>query len=493
MLEFLMSAHFRSLFCGFLGLLLVNGKAVAQDSFYRPKLDEKTITSTLGADWYGLYLNDKKIGYFASKRERDGKERIRETVLMSMKIASFGKKAEMQMKQEMLFESKFPHRLLRAEQTQSNGMVALKTILEKTEKGYLATLFSGKNELKKNLDDLDYTLADATASELWLRGTPKEGETINYREFSMEELRVDTQTAKLLSRKKSLVNGVEVDFSEVESVSNRTKLKMKSLHDAEGRLLSGNIALFELRRETEEQAKNTEFSADLFVLGQVKVDRPLGRIDRIEELVLEVKGKGGEIIPDGPLQNIEKNADGMRVLKIGKKFGKEARPSEIEIKEALEETTALPFSHPRIQKLAKEAVGDAKSDRDKVKNLVKFTYKYIRPSLTTDPPEIHHLLDRKSGDCKCYARLFCVLARANGIPAREVSGFVYMGDAVKAFGGHAWNEVVLDGVWTPLDASLNRTEATAGHVFLGTEKDAAGILETLGRLSFRVIDIKSAK
>ena len=43
--------------------------------------------------------------------------------------------------------------------------------------------------------------------------------------------------------------------------------------------------------------------------------------------------------------------------------------------------------------------------------------------------------------------LFVALARAAGIPSREAGGYMYMGDKLKAFGGHAWCEVVLDGHW----------------------------------------------
>src|SRR5262249_6077105 len=158
---------------------------------------------------------------------------------------------------------------------------------------------------------------------------------------------------------------------------------------------------------------------------------PLGRTESLEELVVDVVGKGGEVIPDGPRQSVEVK-DGKRTLRLGKRYGKEAKASDKDIKEALEETTAMPITHPNIVAMAREAEGDAATPAQKVKRTCNFTYKYIRPSLTTAPPEIHHLLERKSGDCKCYARMFCVLARANGIPAREVSGFVYMGDGVKA-------------------------------------------------------------
>ena len=86
-------------------------------------------------------------------------------------------------------------------------------------------------------------------------------------------------------------------------------------------------------------------------------------------------------------------------------------------------------------------------------------------------PTIHDLIESKQGDCKSYALLFTTLARASGVPAREVSGLLYCGDDVKAFGGHAWNEVILNGVWVPVDASLNETEINATHISLRHRKD----------------------
>jgi hypothetical protein len=80
------------------------------------------------------------------------------------------------------------------------------------------------------------------------------------------------------------------------------------------------------------------------------------------------------------------------------------------------------------------------------------------------------------------------------VPSREVAGLLYIGDDAKAFGGHAWNEVVLDGVWVPVDASLNQTELDAGHISFGEDRAASGaMLQSLGKLSFKVITSQTSK
>jgi len=61
------------------------------------------------------------------------------------------------------------------------------------------------------------------------------------------------------------------------------------------------------------------------------------------------------------------------------------------------------------------------------------------------------------GDCTEYAFLAVALARANGIPARMVGGYVTEGSAApRAEEYHNWAELYLDGSWRLLDAQKER-------------------------------------
>lgn len=305
---------------------------------------------------------------------------------------------------------------------------------------------------------------------------------------------MDTQRSQIKAVKKSLVGGVNVRYYEVESESERDKIQILSRNDDQGRILSGQFAIFEIRLEPEEEAKNAEYSQDLFVQGMVKIDRPLGDAAEVAELIVEVNGlTADDIFADGPRQSVTPGADKDKaIIKLGKKHGKTVKATAEEIKENLEETLAYPITHPRVKALADKAVGDAKTPRDKVRRIVDFVHDYIRPHLSPTLPNIHDLCDTKKGDCKSYALLFNNLARAAGIPAREVSGLLYIGDDGKSFGGHAWNEVVLDGVWVPIDASMGQTEVDATHISFGTQHRATkGMLNSLGKLSFRLIEVQT--
>lgn len=481
-----------SISCTALLALVVLGTAGPSQEVFRAQLDAKEVDSFLRTEWYGLYLKGKKIGYFRSVRARAG-DQISDAFTMHMKLVSFGKKSELTLTQDLRFDGKAPFALVGGSFEQQTGALTQRVTLTKNDKGFQVALKVGTEDSTRQIPPVEYTLADALAADLWIRKGPQVGSSISYREFDMQELALQVHKSTVAAIKTSVVNGVQVRFFEVDTESRKEKLQILSRHDDTGRLLSGNIAVFEIRLEPEEQAKNIEFSQDLFVLGMAKLDKALGSARKVTELVLHVDGKEAEVFEDGPRQRVEPAAGGGKLIKLGKKYGKEVKATPQEIEECLQETNTYRINHPKIKELAAKAVGDAKTPEDKVKRLVEFVHRYITPTLSSSMPQIHDLLESKKGDCKSYALLFATLARASGIPAREVGGVTYIGDDAKALGGHAWNEVVLNGVWVPIDATFNQVEVDATHLSYGTEFRAAkNLLATLGKLSFRVVEMKTA-
>ena len=56
------------------------------------------------------------------------------------------------------------------------------------------------------------------------------------------------------------------------------------------------------------------------------------------------------------------------------------------------------------------------------------------------------------------------MARSLGIPCRTVGGLIYLGDEFRQFGLHAWNEVVINGVWVPVDPTWGQPLIDATHI-----------------------------
>src|SRR5438309_1228701 len=92
-----------------LGFLLIPAPFSRSEEPARPALDAKDIEPLLRTDWYGLYLKDKKIGYFRTTRDRAG-DFFRESETFSIKLASFGQRSEIIYNQLTIFENKPPYR-----------------------------------------------------------------------------------------------------------------------------------------------------------------------------------------------------------------------------------------------------------------------------------------------------------------------------------------------------------------------------------------------
>ncbi|WP_173918477.1 transglutaminase family protein [Halobacillus sp. Marseille-Q1614] len=84
----------------------------------------------------------------------------------------------------------------------------------------------------------------------------------------------------------------------------------------------------------------------------------------------------------------------------------------------------------------------------------------------------------KAGVCQDYAHVMLGVLRAKGIPARYVSGYLYVGEDSALVGDaatHAWVEVMVPGIgWLGLDPT-NNVEALENHIRIGTGRDYADV------------------
>src|SRR5262245_6302722 len=144
-------------------------------------------------DWYGLYLNGKKMGYCKTTRDKvDGN--VRESFLLVMKLVSFGQKTELSLTQSLTFESKAPYRLLQGSFVQTeDGKAKVRMQLERAGDGFNVTHEAGGVTRTKEHGPIDYTLLDATTTERWVRRNPKPGDQLASKDFNMQELKLEPQ------------------------------------------------------------------------------------------------------------------------------------------------------------------------------------------------------------------------------------------------------------------------------------------------------------
>lgn len=109
------------------------------------------------------------------------------------------------------------------------------------------------------------------------------------------------------------------------------------------------------------------------------------------------------------------------------------------------------LSNSNIQKVATRLHADTPLDTaERIYRWITSNMK--KTSYVRDDMGAPQALNSKSGDCTEFMYLFSALARANGIPTRNMAGFVAKENRVlRPTDYHNWNEAYIDGKWYLID------------------------------------------
>ncbi len=164
--------------------------------------------------------------------------------------------------------------------------------------------------------------------------------------------------------------------------------------------------------------------------------------------------------------------------------------------EFLERTKNMDYTNPRIEALAKE-LAEGEDDLfllvSKVGKWVKNNIKYSLNTITAEAVKpASWVLDQKIGVCDEITTLFIAILRAQGIPAKFVSGVSYTNnpDFPNKWGPHGWAEVYFPGMgWIPFDVTFGEFGwIDIGHIKL---KESVDTQEATTRLEWKGSNIKA--
>jgi transglutaminase-like putative cysteine protease len=127
---------------------------------------------------------------------------------------------------------------------------------------------------------------------------------------------------------------------------------------------------------------------------------------------------------------------------------------------ALRPEPFIESDHPEMIATAQSIWRGQRDPRVVASRLVRWVRDSVRREPTAGMPGALHVLRTRRGDATELAQLFVALARASGVPARIVTGFVY---ADGKFYSHVWPEVMLRG-WVAVDPTFGQLPADAGHL-----------------------------
>jgi hypothetical protein len=155
----------------------------------------------------------------------------------------------------------------------------------------------------------------------------------------------------------------------------------------------------------------------------------------------------------------------------------------------LQSSLAVPSQDAEIRALAAEIAGAHGGASAQVRAILA----WMQANIRKEPADAFSALDvlkAKRGECQGHAYLYAALARAVGIPTRVANGLVYSPE-LQGFAYHTWNESLVDGEWTGVDATLGQLGTDPTHlriVYGETPADLAPLAAWIGRTRIEVLE-----
>jgi len=439
--------------------------------------------------WYGIYLGNTKIGWALRQTgplTKAGHTLLRSRYVLTMRTKARGKLKETRIERRKIFAAAPPYGLIRARAITKRNQFRKEVVIERGEDGLTAVIREVEDTRRVKIPGTPPTFADEVRPTSWLRTARAPGAAIRYPQLDLSTLRIGRNTLRVTT-----VNADAKRRYETTLISTSGD-KDHVVYDARGSMRSTRMmGLLRIERQSRLEALQLDEPIDALAAGEASVDRALGAAEKIHELVLRARGAGVEAIPSGPglVTHFDPTTRTL-TLRIGKKHAQPVRATPAEIRRSLAESATYPTHHHVVQALARETAAKGKTTADKVEALVDFVDEFVMESHTVDPLTVLDILAVQKGDCNEHALLFATLARAAGIPAREVYGLIYKNDETRTFGRHVWNEVVIDGVWVPVDPTWDEIDLSAGHIRLGASGEGPDRRLALAGVRFELVSIK---
>ncbi|MBI1918341.1 MAG: transglutaminase domain-containing protein [Planctomycetes bacterium] len=453
------------------------------------------ILDTQGRQAYGVYFQNKKIGWLISETKLtklDGK-----AVAVSSEDALFqinraddaltiGSKSTTYYSLEgdgdvLVFEDR----------STQNKKETIRKGVRKGKTFVITTKMNGRTT-ERTAAPPKRTLDLSRKLDNWLKSTPKKGATFESWSIALEDKEVDAQEVyTFLSKEKIAWGGVPTDIYHVSILSKGAKTEADIKSD--GTPIRGKIGgILEMRAELEATAKKLDSKPiDLMALSSIEADKDLGNPQRVEALTLEVIGLGDYTMPASHRQQVRKGRE-TTVLELKRDFrtGKQETLTAKQRASYLEATPTIQSDETKVKKLTQKVVGDEKEPLMVARKIKSWVHRSLRQTMAANASTTLEVLDNMAGDCTEHALLFVSLARAAGLPAREVGGVAFVNLGRPLFGWHAWAEVHDGKQWVTVDPTWDQLYVDATHVKF-SEGDDMGWLNVLGRVKFKVLDFKT--
>ncbi len=147
---------------------------------------------------------------------------------------------------------------------------------------------------------------------------------------------------------------------------------------------------------------------------------------------------------------------------------------------------------------SRRAIGTATDPWAKAQAITRWVHANIKDkNFETSFAPADEVANSLEGDCTEHGVLTAAMCRAQGIPARVVTGLVYA-NQLGGFGFHMWNEVYVNRRWVAIDSAFDESQVDAVHIKLSESSlDGVAPFETFlmvsrvfGKLKLEPVEVR---
>ena len=433
----------------------------------------KDVEKLFGKDWYGLYMfGGQKVGYAVTDlgpTEHRGETAYKLEVKTHLEVAMFGIEQKMDTVESRIYGPDGALVWISVDMPQPMGQL-MQFLGEMDDGKFRVTKKMASQEQSMLIEPPGETLRDALEESAMINEDTKVGDSHESRIYEpilkMEEALKAKSVVKAIED--TVYNGVPTKIFHVETTILDIGIVSASKVTEHGEMLEQSVGGFTMRLEDEALAKNIGYAVDVVVSGAIMTARLIESPRRVAEMTVRVEGLTDDslVVNDERQSYSEEISDStkesepvyMYALTVKKDNLDAVPPATIPMKagrfgSALKPSVFVQSSDEKIVKLAKSIVGDEKDAVEAMKKLNRWVYRSLEKEFTASMSNALDTLERKGGDCTEHSVLFVALARAVGLPAREVGGVVYSEEG--GFFFHQWAEVYV-GRWVATDPTFGQ-------------------------------------
>lgn len=450
------------------------------------------IDSLAGKEWYGLYFGGEKAGYAMNEISVGDAGQIIIVEDARFMITMQGVRQDMRIFSRRTYEAEGALSRIEYEVEHGSGTNTFEAEVE-GDTMTLRTSLGGEVSVQE-LPAPEESLADALKLGRLVRDEPAIGDELSYSLFEPLYQREITGVSRIVDRETRILQGVDTNVYKIETVLEPLGLTTTSYVTEHGLTLEDQVDLLTMRLEPEELAKDVDYSNDVIVSNAALLDAPIENPRDRDTLALRIDGPLGEDHLFNDERQTLEPANGHfrfegRLLDVEDIDPPELPVTDEGVAEWLEPTPFVQSDHERVRAKAEDLLDGETNAWEAARKLNAWVSENVRTTFSAQLSNTLDVLEHMEGDCTEHSVLFIGLARAAGIPAREVAGLIYVEGPDPGFYFHQWAKVWV-GKWVDMDPTFGQDMADATHIKLseGDLFEQNRLLPLIGQIDVDVIE-----